>query len=72
MARFDLALKGGHSVMPWGVERADIGIRDGRIAAIGDLTHSEAAQTVACKRLHLLPGFIDPPVHLRDPGYPHV
>jgi len=72
MARFDLALKGGECVMPWGVVRADIGIRAGRIAAIGDLTQAEAAQTVDCKGLHLLPGLIDPHVHLRDPGDPKV
>ena len=47
MARFDLALKGGECVMPWGVVRADIGIRAGRIAAIGDLTQAEAAEVVA-------------------------
>ena len=34
MARFDLALKGGEAVMPWGVVRADIGIRAGRIVFI--------------------------------------
>jgi len=72
MARFDLALKGGSCVMPWGVERADIGIRAGRIAAIGDLTQADAAEVVDCKGLHLLPGLIDPHVHLRDPGDPKV
>ena len=72
MARFDLALKGGDCVMPWGVVRADVGIRAGRIAAIGDLTQAEAAETVDCKGLHVLPGLIDPHVHLRDPGDPKV
>ncbi|MFM7423098.1 MAG: amidohydrolase family protein, partial [Alphaproteobacteria bacterium] len=72
MARFDLALKGGECVMPWGVDRADIGIRAGRIDAIGNLTQAEAAQSVDCRGLNVLPGLIDPHVHLRDPGDPKV
>ena len=53
MARFDLALKGGSCVMPWGVERADIGIRAGRIAAIGDLTQADAAEVVDLSLIHI-------------------
>ena len=37
-----------------------------------DLTQAEAAETVDCKGLHVLPGLIDPHVHLRDPGDPKV
>ena len=68
MERYDLILKGGHVVMPWGVEEADLAIRGGRIAAIGDLRTAEAVQVVNCHGLHVLPGLIDPHVHLRDPG----
>lgn len=68
MDRFDLILKGGHVVTPWGVETADVGVRDGRIATMGDLRTAEAAQVIDCHRLHVLPGLIDPHVHLRDPG----
>ena len=35
--RYDLILRGGACVLPWGVEQADVGVRGGRIAAIGDL-----------------------------------
>lgn len=72
MDRYDLILKGGHVVMPWGVEEADLAIRAGRIAAIGDLGRAEAVQVVDCHGLHVLPGLIDPHVHLRDPGDPKV
>ncbi len=72
MDRYDLILKGGQVVMPWGVEPADLAIRDGRIAAIGDLRLAEAAQSIDCKGLHVMPGLIDPHVHLRDPGDPKV
>ncbi|MEO3470324.1 dihydroorotase [Roseomonas sp. CAU 1739] len=70
--RFDLLLRGGHVVTPWGVEAADVGVRDGRIATLGDLRTAEAAQVVDCRDLHVLPGLIDPHVHLRDPGDPAV
>lgn len=72
MDRYDLILKGGQVVMPWGVEAADLAMRAGRIAAIGDLRTAEAAEVVNCHGLHLMPGLIDPHVHLRDPGDPAV
>ena len=68
MDRYDLILKGGHVVTPWGVETADVAVRDGRIATLGDLRTAEAAETIDCAGLHVLPGLIDPHVHLRDPG----
>jgi len=72
MNRYDLILRGGQVVMPWGVEAADLAIRGGRIAAIGDLRTAEAREVVNCHGLHVLPGLIDPHVHLRDPGDPAV
>jgi dihydroorotase len=65
--RFDLLLRGGICVFPWGEAAADIGVRNGRIAAIGsDL--GDAASVIDAGGLHVLPGLIDPHVHLRDPG----
>jgi dihydroorotase len=72
MERYDLILKGGHVVTPWGVETADVAVRDGRIATLGHLRGAEAAETIDCAGLHVLPGLIDPHVHLRDPGDPSV
>ena len=68
MAHFELVLRGGHCVLPWGTEQTDIGVRAGRIAAIGDLRMAEADQVVDCQGLHVLPGLIDSHVHLREPG----
>ncbi|MCK8782993.1 dihydroorotase [Roseomonas sp. NAR14] len=72
MATYDLVLRGGECVLPWGIEAADVGVRAGRIAAIGDLRHAAAAEVLHCAGLHVLPGLIDPHVHLRDPGDPAV
>jgi len=65
---FDLVLRGGTLVLPWGEERTDVGVRAGRIAAIGDLRVVHAADEVDCRGLHVLPGLIDSHVHLREPG----
>ena len=68
----DLIVRGGTCVLPWGEEAADLGVRDGRIAALGDLSTGSAAETIDATGLHVLPGLIDSHVHLRDPGDPAV
>ena len=68
---FDLILRNGQAVLPWGIECLDIGVTAGRIAAMGDLRHAEG-DTIDCTHLHVLPGIIDAHVHLRDPGDPAV
>lgn len=65
---YDLILKGGTVVNQDGEGARDLGIKDGRFAAIGDLTRASAGETVDCRGLHLLPGVIDPHVHFREPG----
>ncbi|MBW8268095.1 dihydroorotase [Caldovatus aquaticus] len=72
MASYDLVLRGGQCVLPWGIEELDVGVRDGRIAALGDLGAAAAAEVLDCRGLHVLPGLMDPHVHLRDPGDPAV
>jgi dihydroorotase len=59
-------------VLPWAIEPLDIGVRDGRIAALGDLRRAEAETVLDAARLHVLPGLIDAHVHLREPGDPAV
>jgi dihydroorotase len=67
-AHYDLLIRGGVCVLPWGMENTDVGVRDGRIAAFGVPTDATADATIAAAGLHVLPGLIDPHVHLRDPG----
>lgn len=70
-AAFDTILHGGTVVSHAGRAVADIGVRDGRIAAIGDLGDAPAATRLALRGLHLLPGVIDSQVHFREPGLEH-
>ena len=60
-AGFDLVIRNGHIVdgsgSPW--YAADIGIRDGRIAAIGRLAGAPARQTIDAAGKVVAPGFID-------------
>ncbi len=74
---FDLVISGASVVAPkpkhpkqWIVESADVGTRDGKIAAIGSLSGSAAKMTIQARGLTLLPGVIDTQVHFRDPGFP--
>jgi dihydroorotase len=68
---FDLVLRGGTVVNHDGQGVRDIGVADGRIAAIGDLGRAAAARVVDCTGLHVLPGVIDTQVHFREPGLEH-
>ncbi len=53
---------------PWGIEATDVGVRHGRIAALGVAADATADEVIDARGLHVLPGLIDPHVHLRDPG----
>jgi len=68
---FDLILKGGTVVNHDGTGIRDVGVSNGRIAAIGDLGHASAGETIDCTGLHILPGVVDSQVHFREPGLEH-
>lgn len=65
---FDLVLKGGTVVNHDGIGQRDIGIRNGRIAALGALPSEAGGEVIDCTGLHILPGVIDTQVHFREPG----
>ena len=60
-AGFDLVLRGGRVLdgtgNPW--FRADVGIRDGRIAAVGDLSNASGDRVIELAGRYIVPGFID-------------
>jgi N-acyl-D-amino-acid deacylase len=60
-ATYDLILAGGSVVDGSGQEpfAADVGVRGGRIAAVGDLASAPAAERIDVSGLVVAPGFID-------------
>lgn len=67
---FDLILKNGTVHTPGGAESADVGVRGGRIVAIG-ASLGDAGEVIDCTGLDVLPGCIDSQVHFREPGLEH-
>ena len=65
---YDLVLRGGRVVdgsgNPWYV--ADVGIRGGRVAAIGRLDEAAAARVLDVRGLVVAPGFIDVHAHVES------
>lgn len=71
-ARFDVLITGARvfdgTGNPWFY--ADIGVRDGRIAAVGRLAGATAARVIDAKGKAVAPGFIDIHSHADDGGSP--
>ena len=65
---YDLIVRGGEVANHAGRGMADVGVIDGRIAEIGDLSQASAGQVVDAAGLTVLPGVIDTQVHFREPG----
>src|SRR5262249_48684092 len=68
---FGLILAGGQVATPNGVESCDIGVKGGRIAALGALGSTAAGERFEAGGLTILPGVIDSQVHFREPGLDH-
>ena len=66
MPTYDLLLANGIVWTPGGPAETCVGVRDGRIAAIG--VPGDAGETIDCTGLTVLPGVIDSQVHFREPG----
>lgn len=65
---YDLIIRNGRCITPWGEQDATIGVRDGRIVTLSATAQDEAEREIDAKGLHVLPGMIDSHVHLREPG----
>ena len=66
MGRFDTVVVGGNVVLPGrGPLRADVGIKDGSVAAVGeDLSTNEADEAIDAAGKLVLPGAVDAHFHL--------
>ncbi|MBI3079020.1 MAG: dihydroorotase family protein, partial [Deltaproteobacteria bacterium] len=61
----DLKIEHGAVVIPGaGIVHATVGVKHGRIVHLGDASGETAARTVNARGLHVLPGVVDPHVHL--------
>ncbi|MEL6613998.1 MAG: amidohydrolase family protein, partial [Bacteroidota bacterium] len=69
----DLLLTGGTLLDPTTGEtrRADVLIRDGRIAEIGEALSADGVETYDATGKHISPGWFDMHVHFREPGQEH-
>lgn len=65
---FDLIVRGGEVVNHAGRGAADVGVRGGKIVAVGDLSQASAGEAFDATGLTVLPGVIDTQVHFREPG----
>jgi len=65
---FDLIVRGGEVVNHAGRGPADVGVRGGKIAAVGDLGQASAGEVFDAAGLTVMPGVIDTQVHFREPG----
>ena len=69
MAKLDLKLANGRLATSVGVHPVDIGIRAGKIAAIGEWGNlPDAEEVVDVANRVVMPGGIDTHVHAGDPG----
>ena len=68
---YDLTVTGAMVFTPSGLVKADIAIRDGRIAVLGSFAPADADETIDATGLTVLPGVIDTQVHFREPGNEH-
>jgi len=65
---YDLIVRGGDVANHAGRGMADVGVIDGKIAFIGDLSQGSAGEVFDATGLTVLPGVIDTQVHFREPG----
>ncbi|MFM7205022.1 MAG: dihydroorotase [Myxococcota bacterium] len=67
----EMIFRGATVVSPTGRRQADVGVENGKIVVVGDCSSLRAREEINAEAQLLLPGLIDPHVHLRTPGGTH-
>jgi dihydroorotase len=67
----DLLVRGGSVVGPRDTRVADVLIRGGLVAAVGEHLEAPGVPVLDARRHIVLPGPLDPQVHFREPGLEH-
>ncbi|NOL15816.1 allantoinase [Bacillus velezensis] len=65
---YDVIVKGAKAVRKGGTERADIAVKDGKIALIEPGIDENAEQVVQADGMYVFPGAVDCHVHFNEPG----
>ena len=68
MSAYDLIVRGARLGWLSDAPVGDVAVADGVFAEVGSEVSGDAVEVVDGSRLHLLPGGVDPHVHLNEPG----
>ena len=64
----DLIVKNGTCFIDGNLSKYDIGVQNGKITHIGDLTKEQSSNTINADGKIVFPGLMDTQVHFREPG----
>ena len=64
----DLIIKNGECYIDGKLNKTKIGIQNGKISTIGDLSDKQSKEIIDASNLLVLPGCMDTQVHFREPG----
>ena len=64
----DLIIKNGECYIDTKLTKTNIGIQNGKISTIGDLSDEQSKEIIDASNLLVLPGCMDTQVHFREPG----
>ncbi|MFP7175265.1 allantoinase [Priestia filamentosa] len=71
MSLYDVIIRNGNVVLPTGVVKTDIGVKDGKVAAIEKDLQDQGEQEWDAEHQYVFPGMIDVHVHFSEPGREH-
>jgi len=70
MSNFDMVIRSDNVFIDGGLINCSIGVKEGRVVSISQERLEKADLIIDAQGKIILPGTIDPHVHMRDPGHP--